>query len=78
MLGLRERAGWSEREAPRGRWTRCGRNLGSASSHGGLLYAVNKVRRSSTKLADGDEVAVIPPVSGGAYRLVDGPLDLAA
>lgn len=45
----------------------------------GLLYAVNReyVAREQ-ELADGDEVALIPPVSGGSFRLVAAPLDVAA
>jgi molybdopterin synthase catalytic subunit len=53
--------------------------LGLGEEPAGLLYAVNQeYAERSTPLADGDEVAVIPPVSGGAFRLVDGPIDLAA
>jgi molybdopterin synthase catalytic subunit len=45
----------------------------------GLLYAVNREYVSTDRpLADGDEVALIPPVSGGSFRLVAEPLDVAA
>ena len=43
----------------------------------GLLVAVNKVYSARDHiLADGDEVALIPPVSGGAFRLSELPLSL--
>jgi MoaE-MoaD fusion protein len=46
---------------------------------GGLLYAVNREYVSvDHTLADGDEVALIPPVSGGSFRLTAEPLDVAA
>jgi molybdopterin synthase catalytic subunit len=45
----------------------------------GLLYAVNRgYAEPDRPLADGDEVALIPPVSGGAFRLTEGPLNLTA
>ena len=45
----------------------------------GLLYAVNReYAPPEHELADGDEVALIPPVSGGAFRLSEEPLDPAA
>ena len=45
----------------------------------GVLYAVNRSYvEPGHELADGDEVALIPPVSGGTFRLVDEPLDVAA
>jgi molybdopterin converting factor subunit 1 len=43
----------------------------------GLVYAVNRAYvERSTPLADGDEVALIPPVSGGAFLLSEEPLSL--
>src|SRR5262249_58296137 len=45
----------------------------------GLLSPVTRdyVERGH-ELEDGDEVAWIPPVSGGSFRLVERPLDVAA
>lgn len=43
----------------------------------GLLYALNReYADAATPLSDGDEVALIPPVSGGAFRLSEEPLSL--
>jgi molybdopterin synthase catalytic subunit len=79
FAGLRERAGWSEREVEAATVGDVWRELGLGEEPAGLLYAVNQEYADrSTELADGDEVAVIPPVSGGAFRLVDGPIDLAS
>jgi MoaE-MoaD fusion protein len=53
--------------------------LGLGDEPPGLLYAVNReYAPPERELADGDEVALIPPVSGGAFRLSDGPLSLDA
>jgi molybdopterin synthase catalytic subunit/sulfur carrier protein ThiS len=45
----------------------------------GLLVAVNRRYVADTEpLEEGDEVALIPPVSGGAFRLTGEPIDLEA
>jgi molybdopterin synthase catalytic subunit len=51
--------------------------LGLGDEPVGLVYAVNRsyVDRA-VSLSDGDEVAVIPPVSGGAFVLSEAPLSL--
>jgi molybdopterin synthase catalytic subunit len=80
FAGLRERAGWSQRELDGPRtvadvWEA----LGLGDEPDGLLYAVNRdYAERDQELHDGDEVALIPPVSGGAHRLSDEPLDLDA
>ena len=80
FAGLRERAGRARLELDDvARVEDVWPKLGIGDEPPGLLYAVNReyVERGS-KLADGDEVALIPPVSGGSFRLVDGPLDASA
>jgi molybdopterin synthase catalytic subunit len=79
FAGLRERAGTARLEVDgvervEDVWAK----LGLGDEPGGLLYAVNReyVERGAA-LHDGDEVAVIPPVSGGAFRISSEPLDLA-
>ncbi len=79
FAGLRERAGWSEREVDARSVGDVWAELGLGDEPAGLLYAVNHeyAERDQT-LAEGDEVAVIPPVSGGAFRLSGEPLDLGS
>jgi len=82
FAGLRELAGTGSRdlELPDGSsvddvWSA----LGLGDEPPGLLYAVNKKYvEPSQALADGDEVALIPPVSGGAFRLTHGPVNPTA
>ena len=77
FAGLRERAGWSKREIDAARVADVWPALGLGDEPQGLLYAVNKrYAERDTTLADGDEVALIPPVSGGAFLLSEGPLSL--
>ena len=80
FAGLRERAGWSERELEDvGRVRDIWPKLDLGPEPDGLLYAVNKEYAGGDhELADGDEVALIPPVSGGAFRLSSEALSLDA
>jgi molybdopterin synthase catalytic subunit len=83
FAALRDRAGASERdlELPDGAraadvWSLLP-ELGPEPA--GLLYALNREYvPAERELADGDELALIPPVSGGAFRLTREPVDLAA
>ncbi len=76
FAGLRESAGWSSRELDAATVADVWPQLGLGDEPRGLLYAVNKEYAGrETALADGDEVALIPPVSGGAFRLTEEPID---
>jgi molybdopterin synthase catalytic subunit len=80
FAGLRERAGWSEREFEGlNRVADVWPALDLGDEPEGLLYAVNKEYADRDhQLTAGDEVALIPPVSGGAFRLTAEPLSLDA
>ena len=82
FAGLRERAGAGRLElelpelaAVADVWPKL--DLGEEPP--GLLYAVNRAYAELDQpLAADDEVALIPPVSGGAFRLTAGPVNLTA
>ena len=82
FAGLRERAGTDRREldlddgaSVEDVWPAL--DLGDEPT--GLLYAVNRTYADRGQaLGEGDEVALIPPVSGGAFRLTHGPVNLTA
>jgi molybdopterin synthase catalytic subunit/molybdopterin converting factor small subunit len=80
FAGLRERAGTARLEIEGVErvgdvWAK----LALGEEPAGLLYAVNRdYADRGSALEDGDEVALIPPVSGGAFRLSAESLDLQA
>jgi molybdopterin synthase catalytic subunit len=77
FAGLRERAGWSTQEAEADRVSDIWGKLDLGDEPDGLLYAVNKeYAEPATVLSDGDVVALIPPVSGGAFVLTEEPVSL--
>jgi MoaE-MoaD fusion protein len=80
FAGLRERAGWSERELDGvARVADVWAALELGDEPAGLLYAVNREYADREReLGDDDEVALIPPVSGGAFRVTEEPLSLEA
>jgi molybdopterin synthase catalytic subunit/molybdopterin converting factor small subunit len=82
FAGLRERVGTGENEMelpPGSHASDVWELLQIGPEPEGLAYAVNRqyVDREQV-LADGDELAIIPPVSGGSFRLTDEPLDVGA
>ena len=80
FAGLRERAGTGsvEVDLPEGAVVRdVWAALELGDEPGGLMYAVNRIYADkTTTLAAGDEVALIPPVSGGDFRLSEAPLSI--
>jgi molybdopterin synthase catalytic subunit len=86
FAGLRERAGTGTvgidlpEEATVGDvWPAVSQVVPLGDQPAGVMFAVNRAYAEPAQvLADGDEVALIPPVSGGSYRLFETPLSLDA
>jgi molybdopterin synthase catalytic subunit/molybdopterin converting factor small subunit len=82
FAGLRERAGAGALEIDVADDATVGDvwpHLGLGDEPEGLLYARNRAYvEKAERLRAGDEVAVIPPVSGGAFRLSGEPLSIDA
>src|SRR6266700_5521533 len=77
FAGLRERAGWSRREIEAATVADVWAALSLGPEPSGLLYAVNKSYAAADRVLEpGDEVALIPPVSGGAFLLSEEALSL--
>lgn len=82
FAGLRERAGTDRRDLELDDGAALGDvwpALGLGEEPPGLLYAVNRAyAEPASELSEGDEVALIPPVSGGTFRLTEGPVNLTS
>jgi len=82
FAGLRERAGTAERELelpPGSRVADVWAVLDLGPEPPGLLYAVDReYAQPGDLLTGGEEVGLIPPVSGGAFRLTEDPIDVGA
>jgi MoaE-MoaD fusion protein len=78
FAALRERAGAGERSIDLAEGARAADvwpALGLGEEPAGLLYAINReYAERDQALAEGDEVALIPPVSGGAFVVTEEPL----
>ncbi len=81
FAGLRERAGFATRELELADGATCA-DVAAAIDEldaipDGLAFAVNRqYAEPGQAVSDGDEVALIPPVSGGACRLTEAPVML--
>ena len=86
FAGLRERAGTGtvDVELPEAAtvadvWPAVAQVAPLGDQPAGVMFAVNRAyAEPAQELAEGDEVALIPPVSGGSYRLFEVPLSLDA
>ena len=82
FAGLRERAGFGSRTLELSDGARVSDvwpALALGKEPAGVLYAVNREYAiADTALAAGDEIALIPPVSGGDFKLSAEPLSLDA
>ena len=82
FAALRERVGAGSLELELGAGATVGAvwpALALGAEPPGLLYAVNRAYVERTEpLTSGDEVAVIPPVSGGDFKLSGDPLSVDA
>ena len=82
FAALRERAGAGARDLDlpdRARVADVWPRLDLGDEPAGLVYAVNREYADRDRaLAEGDEVALIPPVSGGAFVLSEEPIALEA